>query len=136
MSLSATPLLKYTLLTNAATSAITGLLCLVANGFLTDLMGLASTIYLYIVGAGLLVFAADVYFTATKSPIKPLFVKMIIGADISWVVGSFLLTFLMPEYFTLTGIVLIEVIALGVLGFAVLQSVGLKQTTQNAEVMA
>ncbi len=136
MSLSATPLLKYTLLTNAATSVITGLLCLVLNGFLTDLMGLASTIYLYIVGAGLLVFAADVYFTATKNPIRPLFVKMIIGADISWVVGSFLLTFLMPEYFTLTGIVLIEVIALGVLGFAVLQSIGLKQTTQNAEVMA
>ena len=133
MSHPATPLLKYTLLTNAATSALAGLLCIVLNGFLSELIGLSSSIYLYIVGGFLLIFAADVWFTASRNPINPLFVKMIIAADLAWVIGSFLLVLLLPELFTFTGIVLIEVIAVGVLGYAVLQTIGLKQTSAGAQ---
>jgi len=136
MSHPATPLLKYTLLTNAVTSMLTGLLCIILNSFLSELIGLSSSIYLYVVGGFLLIFAADVWFTVSRTPINPLFVKMIIAADLAWVVGSFLLVLLMPELFTFTGIILIEVIAVGVLGYAVLQAIGLKQTSAGAQRIA
>lgn len=120
-------LLKNTLLANAAFSGLGGIICLIANGPLTSFMGLADGIYLYVMGAGLILFALDVAWTATRDTINPLFAKMIIGADVAWVIGSFLLTALMPQLFSLGGIILINIIALDVAIFAIVQTIGLKR---------
>ncbi|MBL4908231.1 MAG: hypothetical protein JKX94_12320 [Sneathiella sp.] len=132
MDKSSPALLKNTLLANAAFSALGGVLCLAANDLLTTFMGMADGLYLYIVGAGLLIFAVDVAYTATRATIKPLSVKMIIGGDVAWVIASFLLVALMPQLFDFYGIVLIEFVALDVAIFAVLQTVGLKRMANTS----
>lgn len=120
-------LLKYTLLANAAFSGLGGILCITANGFLTEFMGISEGVYLYILGVGLIIFGIDVAFTATRKTINPLFVKMIIGADVVWIIASFLITALMPQLFGFNGIVLIQFIALDVAVFAILQGIGLQR---------
>lgn len=127
MKSSHTNFLKNTLLANAAFSGTGGLACLVVNSMLTEFIGLADGVYLYVLGAGLILFAADVAYTATRNPVNTFFVKMIIGADIAWVVGSFLLTALMPHLFSFYGIILIEFVAIDVAIFAILQSIGFKR---------
>ncbi|MEH6403484.1 MAG: hypothetical protein V7750_08955 [Sneathiella sp.] len=124
-------LLKNTLLVNAANSTVAGLLCLIANGPITQFMGLNDSLYLYIIGAGLVLFGLDVGYTATRNPINAKFVKMIIGADIGWVIASFLLVGLAPELFSTYGAILIEVVALSVAAFAFLQIIGLKRELNN-----
>lgn len=129
-------LLKNTLLANAVFSSLGGILCIAANGLLTEFMGLADGLYLYIVGAGLIIFGIDVAFTATRKAINPLFVKMIIGADVAWVITSFLITALLPQLFNFNGIVLIEFIALDVAIFAILQGIGLKRVAGSSGQIA
>lgn len=127
MKSSPTSFLKNTLLANAVFSGIGGLACLVVNPVLTEFMGLADGVYLYFLGIGLILFAADVAYTATRNPMNRIYVKMIIGADIGWVVGSFLLTALMPHLFSFSGVILIEFVAIDVAIFAILQSIGFKR---------
>lgn len=134
MKNSSAALLKNALLTNAVFSTLGGIVCLTANDLLTEFMGVANGLYLYILGVGLVIFGLDVAFTATRKTLNPLFIKMIIGADISWVVASILLITLMPQLFSFTGIVLIEVVALAVGVFAVLQTIGLKRISPRQQL--
>jgi len=124
-------LLKNTLLVNATNSTVAGLLCLIANGPITRFMGLNDSLYLYIIGVGLVLFGLDVGYTATRNPINAKFVKMIIGADIAWVIASFLIVGLAPELISSYGAILVEVIALSVAVFAALQTIGLKREIKS-----
>ena len=119
--------LRNALFTNAAFSGLSGILCLIAAEPLTLFLGLTETYILYTIGVILLVFAADVAMTARQKPINPLFAKLIIAADLAWVIASFVVSFAFTSLFTFEGILLIEGIALVVLGFAVAQTIGLKQ---------
>ncbi|WP_169544736.1 hypothetical protein [Sneathiella aquimaris] len=134
MSYSVNPILKNTLLLNAAFSLVSALICLIFNDFFTDLLGLNKGLYLYILGAGLIVFAIDVAYTATRDAMNLFFVKIIIGADFLWVAASFGLTLLAPHWFSVIGVLLIELIALSVLIFAILQIIGLMQTLKADQV--
>ncbi len=129
-------LLKNTLLANAIFSSLGGILCITSNDLLTGFMGISDGLYLYIVGVGLIIFGIDVAFTATRKSINPFFVKMIIGADVAWVITSFLITALMPQLFSFNGIVLIEFIALDVAIFAILQGIGLQRIKNWKEIVA
>ncbi|MBL4740971.1 MAG: hypothetical protein JKY12_08240 [Sneathiella sp.] len=124
--------MKNTLLVNAANSTVAGALCLIANGPISQFMGLNDSVYLYILGAGLVLFGLDVGYTATRNPINAKFVKMIIGADIAWVIASSLIVGLAPEWVSTYGAILIEVVALSVAVFAVLQTIGLKRELNNS----
>lgn len=119
--------LRNTLFANAVFSGLGGAFCLIAAGPLTQFLGLTETYILYTVGVVLLVFAADVALTARQKPINPLFAKLIIAADLSWVIASFVVSFAFTNLVSFEGSLLIEGVALVVLGFAVAQTIGLKQ---------
>jgi hypothetical protein len=127
MSIQSSTYLQKALLVNAGISSLSGLTCLLANEQLTSLMGLNSSLYLYIVGAGLVVFGADVAFAALKCINKPIIIKSIIVADIGWVVGSLALVLLAPHWFSIEGIILIDFVALMVAVFATFQIIGLRR---------
>ncbi|MEH6474177.1 MAG: hypothetical protein V7727_00750 [Sneathiella sp.] len=129
MTKTSSDLLKKTLLTNATVSILGGLICLVANGPLTDLMGLDSTLYLYICGAGLVLFGLDVGYTALRAIENTLYIKFIITADILWVAASIALLSLAPHWFSIEGAVIIEAVAFMVAIFAVLEVVGFRKMT-------
>lgn len=126
-------LLKNTLLINAVFSLTSGLACLIFADFLSPLTAIPSWI-LYALGVGLLIFAADVALTATRTPINPLFAKIIIGADIAWVVASVGVLIFFGSHLTLPGQVLIELIAIAVAVLATVQAVGLRQMREAAQL--
>ena len=119
-------LLRNTLLINAGSSLLFGGAALAFADPLAQWTGIASWI-LYVLGAGLVLFAADVAWTATRNPINPLFAKAIIAADVAWVVGSGLSLLLFSGRLTVPGQWTIELIAIAVAVLAILQTVGLRR---------
>ena len=126
-------LLKNTLLINAVFSLTCGLACLIFADYLSRLTAIPSWI-LYALGVGLLIFAADVALTATRTPLNPLFAKIIIGADIAWVVASVAVLIFFGSHLTLSGQVLIELVAIAVAVLATVQAVGLRQMREAAQL--
>jgi len=135
MTENASSLLKFTLLLNAGFSLLTGLACLLFAGNLAPWTGIAPWI-LYALGVGLLIFAADVAYTATRNPINILFAKITIAADVAWVAGSILLLAFFSEFLTFNGQLTVELIAIVVAVFATVQSVGVKRYTQTGRQTA
>ena len=119
-------LLRNTLLTDAGTSLLLGGATLLFADPLADWTGIASWI-LYALGVGLLLFAADVALTATRDPINPLFVKVIIAANVAWVVGSGFALLLTSGRLTVEGQWVVEILAIAVAVLTGLQAVGLKR---------
>jgi hypothetical protein len=119
-------LLRNTLLINAGTSLLTGGVALAFADPLARWTGIAPWI-LYTLGVGLVLFAADVAWTATRNPINPLFAKLIIAADVAWVVGSGLSLLWFQDRLTTEGSWLIEILAIAVAVLAAVQTVGLKR---------
>ncbi|USG62875.1 hypothetical protein NBZ79_07785 [Sneathiella marina] len=126
-------LLKTSLLINAAFSLTSGLACLVFADILSPWTAIPSWI-LYSLGVGLLLFAADVALTATRTPINPLFAKIIIGADIAWVMASVGVLIFFGSLLTLPGQLLIELVAIAVAVLATVQAVGLRQMRDVAQL--
>ncbi|MCF8467215.1 MAG: hypothetical protein K9G33_07410 [Sneathiella sp.] len=75
----------------------------------------------------MLLFAADVALTATRENINPLFVKVIIAANVAWVVGSGIALLFYSGSLTVEGQWVVEIIAIAVAVLAGLQAVGLKR---------
>lgn len=80
--------LKSALLFNAVFSAVCGGVLLLSPSAMAALMGEFNPLILMALGAGLLLFAADVAWVATRKPISPLLVKMITTADVAWVLAT------------------------------------------------
>ena len=80
--------LKSALLFNALCSTILGVILLFSPSAVAALMGEFNPLILMVLGAGLLLFAADVAWVATRKPISPLLAKMITTADAAWVVAT------------------------------------------------
>ncbi|MZR31996.1 hypothetical protein [Sneathiella litorea] len=119
-------LLRNTLLINAGTSLLTGGVALAFADPLARWTGIAPWI-LYTLGVGLVLFAADVAWTGTQKNINPLFARLIIAADVAWVVGSGLSLHLFQDRLTTEGSWVVEILAIAVAVLAVLQTVGLKR---------
>ncbi|PHQ70594.1 MAG: hypothetical protein COB93_05095 [Sneathiella sp.] len=130
MTNNATSLLGTALLMNAVFSGVTGLACLLFADTIVPWTGIASWI-LYALGVGLLIFAADVAFTATRAPINLVFAKLIIVSDAAWVVGSILLLIFFSGLLTFNGQLIVELIAIIVAVFATVQSVGVSRLTRS-----
>ncbi len=118
-------ILKSSLLANASFSILTGLTLLLLNGKMIALFGLSSGTVFFILGAGLLLFAATVGIEAQK--MRPAKVKFIIVQDALWVIASLAILLTKPFAITSTGYTLIGVVAFIVLLFGIGQSYGLKQ---------
>jgi len=90
--------LRRVLQANTATSTLMGILFIGLSGTVASFLGLASPAIIVVLGIGLLVFAAGVYWASTQNPTHRQHVLIIFLLDVAWVVGStiILLTNVIP----------------------------------------
>lgn len=117
-------MLSRSLRANAIFSAATGAALVIASGPLATSFGVP-TWTLVVVGAGLLPFAAFVWWVST-SP-QPGLVRLIIGADALWVVSAFGFIVGFPEAMTSLGLWTLGLVSLVVADLAIAQGVGLRR---------
>ena len=117
---------------NAVFSGVSALFLFVTASWLAAQFGLADATPVYIVAGLLTVFAIQLAVIVRSRKIRILEVAGIIGGDIAWVVASIVLVALYYESITATGLMLIDIVAIAVLTFAVLQIRGLRAYRREA----
>jgi uncharacterized membrane protein HdeD (DUF308 family) len=88
--------LRKALLGNALFSTLSGLTILFAQGWVLQILGLSSSVNLLILGVGLIVFAVTLVINARKQQVKKSDAWIAVLMDLAWVVGSYVLIFLVP----------------------------------------
>jgi hypothetical protein len=116
---------------NAWFSAISALLLLAAAPWVAAQLGLPGPLNVYVVGVFLVVFSLQLANIVRTGTIRNWEVAAIITGDLAWVVGSVVLVALFYPAITLTGLVLVDVIAIAVLFFAIQQIRGLRELRSN-----
>ena len=124
--------LRKALMGNALFSTLSGLTILLAQGWVLRILGLASNVNLLILGAGLIVFAITLVINARKQQVKKSDAWIAVLMDVAWVLGSYILIFIVP--FSTEGKWVVGVVAELVLVFAVLQFVGIRRI-QKSELL-
>jgi hypothetical protein len=125
------PLLRALTL-NAAFSAFSALAMFVAGGWLAEQLGLESAATVYAVAAFLLLFALQLGNIVRTRNIRTWEITGIIAGDIAWVLGSIVLVALYYHSIPATGLMLIDIVAVAVLSFAILQARGLRAFLRTA----
>jgi hypothetical protein len=123
-------LLRTTLVINGVSTALCGLALLLTPGALAELLGVSPPPVLAAVGAGLVLYAGGLFWTARRQPIPGAAAWAAVALDFGWVVGSVALVEL--GILTSLGTGLVALVAAAVLVFAVLQFVGLRQIPRPA----
>ncbi len=118
-------LLLRALTLNAAFSAFSALMMFIAGGWIAEQLGLASAVSVYAIAGFLLLFALQLSNIVHTRNIRTWEIAGIISGDIAWVIGSVVLVAIYYQSITASGLVLVDVIALAVLTFAILQIRGL-----------
>jgi hypothetical protein len=125
-------LLRKALIGNALFSTVSGLTILFAQGWVLRILGLPSSVNLLVLGAGLIVFAVTLVINARKQQVKKSDAWIAVCMDVAWVIGSYVLIFIVP--FSTEGKWVVAVVAEAVLVFAVLQIVGIRRI-QKSELL-
>lgn len=110
--------LRLVLTTNAATSVAAGLVAVLAAGWCVDELGLQSEGWTRVVGAGLVLFAADVALGVRSRRLATTALLTSV-ADLAWVAATAVV--LAAVDLTTAGRVVAVVMGVGVLDFALLQ---------------
>jgi hypothetical protein len=118
-------MLRKALVVNALFSTISGLTILFAQRWVLGILGLPTSINLAILGVALIFFAATLVINARKTKLKTADAWVAVLMDLAWVVGSFVLVFVVP--FSTGGKWVVGGVSEVVLLFAVLQFVGLRR---------
>ena len=121
--------LRKALMGNALFSTLSGLTILFAQGWVLRILGLSKDVSLPILGLGLLVFAATLVINARRQQVKTSDAWMAVFMDVAWVLGSYVLIFIVP--FSVAGKWVVGLVAELVLGFAVLQIVGIRRIQKS-----
>jgi hypothetical protein len=121
--------LRKALIGNALFSTLSGLTILFAQGWVLRILGLSKDVSLPILGLGLLVFAATLVINARRQQVKTSDAWMAVLMDVAWVLGSYVLIFIVP--FSAEGKWVVGLVAELVLGFAVLQIVGIRRIQKS-----
>jgi hypothetical protein len=121
--------LRKALIGNALFSTLSGLTILFAQGWVLRILGLSKDVSLPILGLGLLVFAATLVINARRQQVKTSDAWMAVLMDVAWVLGSYVLIFIIP--FSTEGKWVVGLVAELVLGFAVLQIVGIRRIQKS-----
>jgi hypothetical protein len=121
--------LRRALMGNALFSTLSGLTILFAQGWVLRILGLSSKLSLLILGVALIIFAATLVINARKQKVKTADAWMAVWMDVAWVIGSYVLIFIVP--FSTEGKWVVAVIAELVLVFAVLQFVGIRRIQKS-----
>ena len=117
--------LRRSLQLDGLASGLCGALLLVAAPTIAGHFGIAGTGIPRAVGAGLLVFAAALLWNAARARVSRVEAFFTVALNAAWVVGSLILVVDGP--LTVIGNVAVAVIAAAVLGFAVLEVMGLRR---------
>lgn len=125
-------LLLRALMLNAAFSAFSALIMFIAGGWVAEQLGLPSAVQVYAVAGFLALFALQLGNIVRTRNIRIWEIAGIIGGDIAWVIGSVVLVTLYFQSITATGLILIDIAAVAVLTFAILQIRGLKEFRRTA----
>lgn len=122
-------LLRKALMGNALFSTLSGLTVLFAQGWVLRILGLSKDVSLAIVAVGLLAFAVTLLISARRQQIKTSHAWVAVLMDLAWVLGSYVLIFVVP--FSTEGKWVVGVVAELVLVFAVLQFVGIRRIQKS-----
>ncbi|PIQ61999.1 MAG: hypothetical protein COV99_07675 [Bacteroidetes bacterium CG12_big_fil_rev_8_21_14_0_65_60_17] len=123
--------LRTALRSNAAFSALCGVISLVQAEALSAWMGGFDPWILRALGPGLLLFAAILYMETRRSRPVPASALAISLADLVWVIGSVIVLIAAPDALSSGGTWTVLLVALVVLVFATWQLVGLRGLTRN-----
>ena len=118
-------LLKKALTGNAVFSVVSGVAILFANRRLVKFLGLPEDVSLAILGVGLIVYAAILWFNARRPKIKITDAWIAVIMDAVWVIGSYVLIFVVP--FSVGGKWVVALVAELVLAFAIVQWLGIRK---------
>jgi len=122
-------LLKRALTSNAVFSVLSGVVILSANRWLVKFLGLPDKVSLAILGISLIVFATLLWLNARRPRIKITDAWLAVIMDVIWVVGSYVLIFIVP--FSVGGKWVVALVAELVLAFAILQWMGIRRLRKS-----
>ncbi len=125
-------LLMQGLKMNAVFSGLSAVAMLLAANWVAEQVGLPGPANVYAVAVFLLIFAAQLGNIVRTQAIRSWEIVAIIIGDLMWVAGSVVLGILYFQSFSTIGAVLVDVVALAVLIFAVIQMRGLRKYRRNA----
>ena len=123
----ASDLLMRGLKMNAIFSAFSAVAMLLAADWIAEQVGLPGPENVYAVAIFLLFFAAQLGNIVRTQAVRTWEIVAIIIGDLMWVAGSVVLGTLYIQSFSTIGAVLVDVVALAVLIFAVMQIRGLRE---------
>jgi len=123
-------LIKQALRANALFSLLIAIDILLFSQPIAEVMGGFDSIYLTILGVGLLGFSVFLLFISERRSINLRLVKIITFMDVGWIIGSVLLIIFAP-WLSTTGIVLIIGVALVVGLCAYFQTKGMQELIQG-----
>jgi len=124
MNQNLTPLLNA-LRANAFFSRISALLMFLFADWIALQLGLAGTLSVYVVAGFLALFSIQLFSIVKSRKIKKAEILGIIGGDLAWVIGSVVLVAIYYTNLTISGLVVVDMVALAVLTFAIAQIRGL-----------
>jgi hypothetical protein len=125
------PLLRRALIGNALFSLLSGLVLVGFSGSVSRWMGAVAPGLLQLTGAGLLGFAAFLFWEARRPTLRPDRALIATLADMGWVIGSAVVLLLPLPALSAAGRWAIVLVAAVVLLFALLQLAGLRALTRN-----
>jgi hypothetical protein len=124
--------LRMALKGNALFSLLSGATLLIYPRTISTIMKVENHNVYWIVGIGLLLFCSYLLFNAYKKELDLKEVKFIIIQDWVWVMGSLAIILIDPFNISHAGNWIIGIVAIAVMGFAIIQSKALK--TYRSEV--
>ena len=120
------PKLRTVLYANTVFSTLSGTVMLVFSGWIAErVLDFPSIVYL-LMGAGLLGFAAAVFYVAQTAPVNMTMARWVLWADISWVLATPVAIILLAERLTSLGSLLLIDIAMIVAALAVFEWLAIK----------
>jgi hypothetical protein len=86
-------LLRRALRANAGFSGISGIIALFGANFLSSFIGISEPMVFRVLGVGLILYAADLLWVASREKINPALGITAVILDVVWVIGSIILVF-------------------------------------------
>ena len=120
-------LLLRALTLNAMFSGFSALFMFISGGWLAAQFGLSNAVPIYVAAGFLGVFALQLINIVRSKNIRTWEIKGIISGDIAWVAASVAIIILYYQSITPTALILLDVVAVAVLCFAIMQIRGLQQ---------
>jgi uncharacterized membrane protein YhaH (DUF805 family) len=124
-------LLRKALLGNALFSTLSGLTVLFGQKWVLRILGLSNNVSLWVLGGGLIVFAATLVMNARRRKVKTSDAWIAVLMDVAWVLASYVLIFVLP--FSTQGKWVIGMLAELVLLFAILQFLGIRRIEHSEQ---